>query len=533
MLPPVSPVSATDVSFSMAKPPQDTASTLPAPLPMAQGTTSESAKLASGTGIRAVSGELQLSSNVSVLAETLGKLLNIERMDGEGAEAYVNRLVEIIKTLPMDQKGALEKALGSVLRGITLDMLSTALKSSAGPEAARLAVMFELSRSSGTSRTAKPSIPAYLQDILPDSPVIPQIKTLASSPATIANKMPAPQAALATYLLGEIGPDPSVTPPSTTAQPGKSGAIVAPSNVPIAPTGTAPTPSTPINAAAAQGQRPLDGQSAPQPAKQTNATPAPIRLNEPALATRPQTTEQQRTALIAQQPPLTVDVATENDHPTPIPVANIAERQTNIPTAGAFSKATPKEMEKLLLAVVLGKLPEQAETITPQIVASLLTEQDPQHISKPLLATKSDLHTGGVDQTAEDNVLAAQRQETLAAQRNAVAEDIKAALLEQPTLHSALAAIVGKEAIPLPYVPYPAAKDEDESDAPPRGSMHSPQGDSEDTEDSTERDENDPPQEERIAANDVLSDQSVSEGENKDGATDNAESYYLRMSGYS
>lgn len=532
MLPPVSPVSATDVSFSMAKPPQDTASTLPAPPPVAQGTTSESAKLASGTGIRAVSGELQLSSNVSVLAETLGKLLNIERMDGEGAEAYVNRLVEIIKTLPMDQKGALEKALGSVLRGITLDMLSTALKSSAGPEAARLAVMFELSRSSGTSRTAKPSIPAYLQDILPDSPVIPQIKTLATTPAAVANKMPAPQVALVNYLLGEIGPDPSVTPSSTTAQPGRSGAIVSPSNVPTAPTGTVTNPSIPLNAAAVKGQRPLDGPSTP-PAQQPNVIPAPIGLTEPALATRPQMTEQQRTALIAQQAPSPVEVTAENERPTPIPVANIAERQPNLPTGGAFSKATPKEMEKLLLAVVLGKLPEQAETITPQIVASLLTEQDPQHISKPLLAAKSDFHTVSVDQTAEDTVLATQRQETLAAQRNAVAEDIKAALLEQPTLHSALAAIVGKEAIPLPYVPYPAAKDEEESDAPPRGSMHSSQGDSEDANDGSEKDDNDPPQEERIAANDMLTDQSLSQGENKDGATDNAESYYLRMSGYS
>lgn len=532
MLTPVSPVSATDVSFSMAKPPQDTASTPPAPLPAAQGPISESAKLASGTGIRAVSGELQLSSNVSVLASTLGKLLNIQRMDGEGAEAYVNRLVEIIKTLPMDQKAALEKALGSVLRGITLDMLSNALKSSAGPEAARLAVMFELSRSSGTSRTAKPSIPAYLQDILPDSPVIPQIKTLATSPAAVANKMAAPQVAVATYLLGESSPDLLVT-PSTMPQPGKSGAILTPSNVPTAPTGTVLSPSTPINATAAKGQHPIDGQSASQPAQQTNAIPAPAGLNEPALATRPQMTEQQRTALIAQQPPLTVDAAAENERPTQITVANGAERLPILPTAGPFSKATPKEMEKLLLAVILGKLPEQAETITPQIVASLLTEQDPQHISKPLLAAKSDLPTGGVDQTAEDNVLAAQRQETLAAQRNAVAQDIKAALLEQPTLHSALAAIVGKEAIPLPYVPYPAAKDEDESDGPPRGSMHSSQGDSEDTEDSTEQEENDSPQEERIAANDVLSGQSVSEGENNDGAVDSAESYYLRMSGYS
>lgn len=532
MLPPVSPVSATDVSFSMAKPPQDTASTPPAPLPAAQGTASESVKLASGTGIRAVSGELQLSSNVSVLAETLGKLLNIERMDGEGAEAYVNRLVEIIKTLPMDQKAALEKALGSVLRGITLDMLSTALKSSAGPEAARLAVMFELSRSSGTSRTAKPSIPAYLQDILPDSPVIPQIKTLATSPAAVANKMPAPQVALATYLLSELSPAPSVTPPSTMPQPGKSGAIVAPSNVPRAPTGTILSPSAPINAAPAQGQRPLDG-PATLPAQQTNATPASTRLNEPVLSTRPQMTEKQRTALIAQQPPLTVDVAPETEQPTPILAANIAERQTNLPTAGAFTKATPKEMEKLLLAVILGNLPEQAETITPQIVASLLTEQNPQRISKPLLAIKSDPHTGSVDQTAEDTVVASQRQETLAAQRNAVAQDIKAALLEQPTLHSALAAIVGKEAIPLPFVPYPAAKDEEESDAPPRGSMHSSQGDSEESDDGSEQDENDSPQEERIAANDALTDQSLSEGENNDGAVDNAESYYLRMSGYS
>jgi hypothetical protein len=75
-----------------------------APTTASQTEPADVVNLASGTGIRAVSGELQLSDNVNVLAETLGKLLNIARMDGEAADAYVNRLVANIQTLPADQK---------------------------------------------------------------------------------------------------------------------------------------------------------------------------------------------------------------------------------------------------------------------------------------------------------------------------------------------------------------------------------------------------------------------------------------------
>lgn len=529
MLPPVSPVTATDASFSMSKPPLDAASPLPALPTAAQAAPADVVNLSSNTGIRAVSGELQVSNHVSVLAETLGKLLNIPRLDGEAAEAYVNRLVESIKALPSDQQAALEKALGGVLRGITLDMLSNALKSSAGPEAARLAVMFELSRSSGTSQTSKPSIPSYLQDILPDSPVIPQIKTS----ATTANKMAFPQVALAAYLPGEAGGAQSVTPPSVTPQQSRSGAIVAPSNLPTSSSGTMLYPNASGNTAAAQGQRHLAEPVAPQQGQRTNALPAPAGLDEPAVAMRTQVTDQQRAALSVQQQPAATDVAAQKLRPTQTPMPTIGERQFNPIAAAAFYNTTPKDMERLLLVALLGNLPEQAENITPQVVASLLTAQDPQQVSKSLLTSQSDPNTESVTQADDDNVLAAQRQDVLAAQRNAVAQDIRAALLEQPALHSALAAIVVKEAIPLPYVPYPAAKDDEESDAPPRGRMHSSQDDSGSADDSSDQNEEKSTHEERTAANDEMTDQSLSEGENNDGAVQNAESYYLRMSGFS
>lgn len=524
MLPPVSAVTAVDVSFSTSTPRQDIVVTPGTPTSAPQTEPADVVNLASGTGIRAVSGELQLSDNVNVLAETLGKLLNIARMDGEAADAYVNRLVANIQTLPADQKATLEKALGSILRGISLDALANLLKSSAGPEAARLAIMFELSRSSASTRAPKPSITPYLQDILPDSPVISQIRAINPlSPATAA--------ATTNKAIPVIGAENSVT-----AQPKSSLAVDR--QPPAMAAGSAPLPKahdittlsnaviTAKTALASVGENVAQPTSAaPAEAPKANANLAagigrvPLDIIKTALM------EAFNTSNALQPPSAEFEQSPEPFSAKPIDRPPISAIATD------FSGATPKEMENLLLAVVLSKLPSRGEVSIPEAMPQPGAHVESEHAVKSQLV-HPPVSPATIEAGEHDTAVTNGRPDIAAMQRVALAEDIKAAILDQPALQAAVAAMISKEGTGLPFVSYPFAKDEDESDAPHRGRWPSSEGEAEEGDEGQQPDQGSA-QEERTAANDGVIDHSLSEGANDDGAAGNAESYYLRMSGFS
>ncbi len=520
MLPPVSAVSPVDVPFSTSTPRQDVVVAAVTPAAEPQAEPADVVNLASGTGIRAVSGELQLSTNVNVLAETLGKLLNIARMDGEAADAYVNRLVANIQTLPADQKATLEKALASILRGISLDTLSNLLKSSAGPEAARLAVMFELSRSSASARAPKPSITPYLQDILPDSPVISQIKA-ANPPSPAAANKPLPVTAGEIPVLAQpktslvIDTQPTAVPSSKAPSP-EAHDITALSNAAISAKVALPS----IDQDAAQPTSPRPAQA---PVENTSLATAigkvPLDIIKTALAeafTQPN----------AAQPP-----SADIEQPVDLPPGKPIDRQSLPTIASDFSAATPKEMENLLLDVTLAKLPSRGEGSIPEAMPHPNTHVESERAVKPQLA-HPPLSPVNVDAAEHDTAVADRRPDIAAMQRVALAEDIKAAIMDQPALQAAVAAMISKEGTGLPFVSYPFAKDEDDSDAPHRGRWPSSEGGAEDEGEGQQPDER-AEQEKRTAANDEVIDHSLSEGANDDGAAGNAESYYLRMSGFS
>ncbi|KXG85342.1 hypothetical protein [Agrobacterium bohemicum] len=524
MLPPVSAVSAVDMPLSTSTPRQDAVVAPGTPAAAPQTEPAGVVNLASGTGIRAVSGELQLSDNVNVLAETLGKLLNIARMDGEAADAYVNRLVANIQTLPADQKATLEKALGSILRGISLDALANILKTSAGPEAARLAIMFELSRSSVSARAPKPSITPYLQDILPDSPVISQIR--ATNPPS-----PATAAATTNKAMPVIGAENPVT-----AQPKLSLAVDRQPPAVAAVSASLPQAHdiTTLSNAIITAKTALAsvGQNVAQPTSSVPAEAQTANAN-PVVGIGRVPLDMIKTALMevlkrsnAAQPPQ----AEFEQSPEPFPVKPI-DRQSMSAITAAFSGATPKEMENLLLAVVLSKLPSRGEGSIPEamLLPGAHVESERAVKSQPL---NPSVIQPSVETETQDAALANGRPDIAAIQRAALAEDIKAAILDQPALQAAVAAIISKEGTGLPFVTYPFAKDEDESDTPHRGRWPSSEGEAENGEDGEQADQGSA-QEERTAANDEVIDHSLSEGANDDGAAGNAESYYLRMSGFS
>ncbi|XUY29181.1 hypothetical protein RMR21_019335 [Agrobacterium sp. rho-8.1] len=525
MLPPVSAVSLTDISSSTSAPRPET----PQPAKAAPVIPPEPADIPpidTDANIRAVSGELRLSQNVSVLAETLGKLMNIARMDGETAETYVNRLVASLQTIPADQKAMLEKALGGILRGISIDMLANILKSSSGPEAARLAIMFELSRSSPSQNAPKPTIPPYLQDMVPETRIIlTQIKTA----GTLPHMAPANTLAAQSELDVVLG-TPMRIEPSTIKQAGSPSPLTGDQTVPLAQPSANPTAKVdllPSNEGTAQIK--------PQPLSQMGmadlppaATGGEITMQLPT----PLKTQNQTAATLPLHANLDAEEGDTNARVPQSPTPQMSERAAMSSVTTAFAGGTAKDMETLLLALAAGKLPAQADvtaSLAPLLPGSNI-EID-QTAKRPLpSAMASNAHP---DTVQSDDTLTDIRAETAVTQRAAMAHDVKAAILDQPLLHGAAAAMVARDGIPLPFVNYPAAGDEPESDAPPRGRWPSSEEQASEGDDHQDPPEQGADQDERPAANDEVVDHSVSEGANDDGSTGNAESYYLRMSGIS
>ncbi|MCL6654948.1 hypothetical protein A6R70_21975 [Agrobacterium rubi] len=530
MLPPVSAVSSVDLSSSTAAPRQET----PQPAKTTAVEPAEPADvppITSDANIRAVSGELRLSQNVSVLAETLGKLMNIARMDGESAETYVNRLVAGLQTIPADQKAMLEKALGTILRGISVDMLANILKSSSGPEAARLAVMFELSRSSpAAANTPKPTITPYLQDLVPENRVlIPQIRN-ANLPSPVVATTLAPAGELDLLLSTNV----KITPSSVKQ-------TVAPATVPS--DSSAPLlPNTPNSSAKVLPPLPEPGSAPSKPPQQLAGLLAATVPSAAAMVQENALIETARPLLAPNQtsPNLVPQIGVEPDESMnsarmqqPL-TPQIVNREILSSITNAFTGAIAKEMETLLLTVVTAKLPAQADVLLPSTPLLTAATIDGDHDAMRLPPPHAVVPPGNSDTAEADSTLTSSlRPEMVAAHRAAAALDINAAVLNQPALHGVMAAMVAKEGIPLPFVNYPAAGDEPESDAPPRGRWPSSEGESSENDGDQEPSDQSSGQEEHIPDNNEVIDHSLSQGANDDGSTGGAESYYLRMSSLS
>ncbi|WP_320198971.1 hypothetical protein RMR16_019525 [Agrobacterium sp. rho-13.3] len=527
MLSPVSAVSAADISFQTSSSRQETTPPVSIQPPVLK-TEPDAANISTSANIRAVSGELQLSQNAGVLAETLGKLMNIARMDGEPTDAYVNRLVASMQSLPADQKAMLEKELGSILKGVTLSVLADALKNSAGPDAARLAIMFELARSTNTARGTR-NVSSYLQDILPQSRAMPPLSTSVLPASALADDKPQAVAG------GATGQQPVKQTATRLPEPANNAALKQSAEPSLSNTGAATRPVP---------QQSASGQVAASVMTKSPSSIAEIALPVPGtiLAGEHDTPEQVTKPILAikQETPATnvsanpdadlqnADTGSRSSIASPTP----QDGRQNLPAIiNQFSGASAKDMEKLLLAVLLGKLPASAETTMAAALALSTPETNAEPITKsPLPPTAGHAKP---ETTAEETALSNSRPEMLAAQKAALTADLKTAIAEHPTLFAAIAAVVTKEGIPLPFVQYPAAKDEQESDAPPRGRWPSSGDGSEQEEEGGESPQDDSAEEERVAANDENVDRSLSEGANEDGRTGNAESYYLKMSSFS
>ncbi|WP_137129586.1 hypothetical protein [Rhizobium sp. FY34] len=131
------------------------------------------------SSLLSLSGQLQLSQGLSVVAETLGAILKVERHKGEALTDYAQRLGEVIAALSPSERVALQKALNQMMKGTTLRLLTDILKNPVGPEATRLALQLETEAYLVREPLTKQVVTSYRQngghDLPPAVPAKPTI----------------------------------------------------------------------------------------------------------------------------------------------------------------------------------------------------------------------------------------------------------------------------------------------------------------------------------------------------------------------
>ena len=544
MLPPVRAISGSDVSFQNQAAPQPQPQPVSAPrLPDQIDTRPNTANIFAKANIRALSSEMHLTQNTVSLTETLGKLLNMPRMDSEAAPAYSKRLVQALAALPAPQRAVLEQQLGKALQGLTLAMLVEVLKNPAGSDAARLSVLLEMSRFKGLDMATKAVVSSYKQNVGAEPPIAaaPRPATtvpaqLAPAPSTANSANAAAPAATALPAQGTVQTAPQLqtapqtgqtpTNPATTQQIAPS-AFADDAEQKATLTTSIPAPQAaedyaegtmqPKAAVASQMARVADAAPAltANPQKQTASAAAPPQPQQVAGGKQPSTEPH---ATLRQEMPVNVrDYSTLSARAEARLIAMIAQEQ--------FQGATAKDIENLLLAALTGKLPKRADIGQPGLPPAFVAEEAAEFETKPQ-ATSAQNAQSSAQAENEETAPATPRPEALVASR--AAADTKAMMLDQPALHTALAAALVKEGIALPFVDYPIAKDEPESDAQHRGRWPS-SGDEAEPEPEGEPQGQGDDQEERAAANDegdAMTDELL-----EDEPHDSAEAYYLRMGG--
>lgn len=526
MLPPVSAVKAGELSPQTSGQKPD-AVALPANQPAAPQAISDTSPNLPVVAARAISGEAELHRTGTVLAEVLGSLLGMERLEGEDAGAYVNRLTLALQSLPIAQRATLEQQLGKLLKGMTIALMLDILKNNAGPNAARLAVMLELARVGQSNDGAKMALPPYLKDLLPDNPSLSLRPVNGPPPAAQLSRPPLPAAQNdswtgkpATVDAMPPAEQADAQPASNTASPATQASAKASAQTPLLSQITAQ------KAAASLGTP----QALP-PAEHAQSSPQPAPSSKAGLPTFP---PQNADAVMMPQ-----DGTADHAPPTPFLKTDAATLATQ------FRGARPQDMETLLLAVLLGRLPERADprpsTFSAPPVVPHEQGSETEAPKKQQIPTSGQPQGHSTGAASEETPAAMLRQETAAVARTLATADGKSVVFEQAALQSAVASLATKLGTPLPFVNYPIEEQKRDEDAPPRGRWPSSDGESEgeagqDHPDQNEAQQNRPDepidQEERVAANDEAVDHSVSEGAREDGRVGDAESYYLRMGNF-
>lgn len=545
MLTPVRAVSNTDISFNSYTSQQQggAASTMTPGNGAASNPAPQENTLLGRASVLALSGQLQLSQSVTVLAEALGRMLNIPRKDAESVDDYVNRLVQTIRGLSSSEREALNQQLTKVLQGLTLKIIAEVLKNPAGPDAARLAVLLEMTRYKDRDLAAKAVVSSYRQntgnDLLAALPVKDQVAARAEQgaqprPATMQGPPRQAEAAEVKTQMAE----------QAQKGPSLSAAAYAEETVDDAKA-AARQPAVVANSAANATTQPKQETTAqPTGTKQEVVnTPAPAANEEnPADDASSETIARSAKETVATktEKPVSEALGGRDDRSIQKPHVDgrAAEPAKNNEAGGkpADYKAglTKTDLENILLtSLAAQKLPQRA----------VGTSSYPAAISQMLESTPTDASKQGFAANAAGLAAAASsepetplpnvRNAAEVMQQGALSTEAKAAF-EQPLLQSALASLT-KEGLGMPFIANPQAKDEAEEPSPHRGRWPSSSDEGEEGQQDAEAHDEQPQGEQ--ADGDEQHGPTAEDADNANAPdagvddAENAETYYLRMGG--
>lgn len=127
---------------------------------------------AARSNLLSLSGQLQIAHGSSVLAETIGALLQIPRGQDESLTDYATRLQGAVQMLSPQDQTDLQQVLNDLVKGISIRFLDQILGNPSGPDAAWLALSMEAAQSTDGDLAAKAALTSYQQndELLPGPP---------------------------------------------------------------------------------------------------------------------------------------------------------------------------------------------------------------------------------------------------------------------------------------------------------------------------------------------------------------------------
>lgn len=558
MLPPVTATVGSDVTFSNLPAQQMSgAQVIAVGKSSAAEGNSNPASLFAKANLASLSSQLQLTQNVTVMADAIGKLMNLPKLDDETARAYVTRLVTTIQSMPTAQRNALEVQIGRILPGLSLAILTDILKNPTGPQAARLAFLLETAPHRGNDLAAKAVVSSYRQNIggeprsnpAPTAPPTNQTASSASSNSNLSNVIRAAASVIANsaqgqssgHIAGQNSANSSLSlrTPTSVERPTLSIEIQARATANVAQ-GTTSDPK--------KGTLPtrLDGSAGQMQAQQLRANQqAGLQTTAPSLSqnvNEQQATGQSEAGSLSLRKSLSpsVQIAVANARPLELrarfePMSRSAPSAANdgaVPAKNhhnAGRDATgiiTNPVAALITAIGTAKLPNAAES-SQSLFASLVG------------MVKSSIKDLSFSQTSSSAGQTSEIDNLLEQLKNLPKNEIQAKLLEairhlppdHPQVQALLMSALRNELAPaLPYVNYPSADDNYETEHHPRGQWSSNNEDEsleQNAEQNSQGGEQDDERSEdsELAASDLFL-------QDDEQADRHAENYYLRMSNF-
>lgn len=147
-----------------------------------------------------LNGRDAVPEGLTMIADALGRAVNLPRREGETTSAYVSRLALALSVLPSSLKADAEQELMKILRGVRLQLVIDAFLNPTGPEAARIVALLEMAGTTERDLATMTVLSSYRQNAgaelaqapAPAHPVPDAVDAAPPSPGTpAASPLPA------------------------------------------------------------------------------------------------------------------------------------------------------------------------------------------------------------------------------------------------------------------------------------------------------------------------------------------------------